>query len=428
MKTNLLLLVALLTVSLAKGQNFVEASVGASYAKQYFYDIDNNTGFELGIEDWDLAFSTIGLQDAGIHVNEAAIFSFTTPATEVEVYYTGMSDFSMVTAAEDTSYVRLYNDESNWGNGALNVNRSAVNPLDYGWGSYNPMSRIVVGAEVFVVKLRSGAYLKLMIENLNATVYNIKYANLDGTEEKTVQIDKANFPGGLALFSFTTGATIDADVSGVDLIFTRYTTPLPDTTTAVLDDTLNYNVTGVLSGIGTEVIEVAGVDTADVVLTSDMTFSTQLDEIGYDWKTFTGQWFLPKNLSYIVKTGEGKTYKVIYDDFEGFTTGVTVMVISEISVVSNTNQTNRHFDAFTVAPNPTSGDLNVTYALKQASPQQVMLSLYNNLGQSVWNARLNGSVGNNNERFQLPAGLPTGHYYLRIQTGPSQLTKKISIH
>lgn len=44
------------------------------------------------------------------------------------------------------------------------------------------------GNRVFVIKLRDGSYKKLMIQSFAGGTYNLKYANFDGTEEKTVAI------------------------------------------------------------------------------------------------------------------------------------------------------------------------------------------------------------------------------------------------
>ncbi|MEL7227478.1 MAG: hypothetical protein AAGL17_22270, partial [Cyanobacteria bacterium J06576_12] len=51
-------------------------------------------------------------------------------------------------------------------------------------------------------------YKKFMIETLDATVYNIKHADLDGENERTAAIDKNDYPSGLVPFSFASNEAL----------------------------------------------------------------------------------------------------------------------------------------------------------------------------------------------------------------------------
>ncbi|GAB5555473.1 MAG: hypothetical protein Sapg2KO_50640 [Saprospiraceae bacterium] len=404
-------------------QNFTELSIGQGYANQLFYDLDTDKTIELKTSDWDLIFTTFGLQDAGIHINESSASTFGMPAPSIELYLADTNNYDVITAF-DTTFTRLYNDERSWGFGAFNVNLNPQSFFDFGWGNYNPMTRQVIGDELFIIKLRSGVYKKLLIELLDIDVYKIKWANLDGTEEQTAEIDKKDFQNGLALFSFTTGTTLDLDLSGMDLLYTRYITSVPDTNTTNI---LDYTVTGFLSMPGTEVARIEGMNPDDVVPNDTTQYSTRLDAMGYDWKAFdfTEGWVIPNDLSFLVKTAAGKLYKTVLIDFEGSTTGVTVINKTELNVVSTRNL-NTAFEDFRIFPNPIQNDLNVAFSLKE-SDQNVQLQLFNQLGQLVWAKTVNGITGSNNYNFQLSQTLARGTYYLNIQAGQSQMTQKISI-
>lgn len=423
MKTYLLLLVTLLMAYSSMAQDFKELSIGQGYTNQLFYDLDTDKTIELKTSDWDLIFTTFGLQDAGIHFNEASATTFGMPAPSIELYLADTNNYDAVTAF-DTTFTRLYNDERSWGFGAFNVNLNPQSFFDFGWGNYNPMTRQVIGDELFIIKLRSGVYKKLLVELLDIDVYKIKWANLDGTEEQTADIDKKDFQNGLALFSFTSGTALDIDLSGMDLLYTRYITSVPDTNTTNI---LDYTVTGFLSMPGTEVARIEGMNPDDVVPNDTIQYSTRLDAMGYDWKAFdfTEGWVIPNDLSFLVKTTAGKLYKTVLIDFEGSTTGVTVINKTELNVVSTRNL-NTAFEDLQVFPNPIQKDLNLSFSLKD-SDQNVQLRLFNQLGQQVWATSLNGSTGVNNYSFELPNTLSNGSYYLNLRAGQSQLTQKVSI-
>lgn len=425
MKTPLhLIMLLLLGAVTSSAQDFIQISTGTDYTNQAFYNLASKASIEVDNANWDLIFTTFGLQDAGIHVNEASSTIFGLPAPSVELYLTDAAELSEVTAF-DSAYTRVYNDENSWAYGAGNVTRAVNNPFDYGWGAYDPASRTVLGSKIYVIKLRDESYKKLKIESLVLTTYNITYANLDGSEETKITINKDDYPNGLAFFSFAQGAVVDLGFDQFDFVFTRYITPLEDPDTG---DTLDYTVTGILSGPGLEVAKVIEVDPATITPeTAPTTFDTNLDAIGYDWKTFDfeGGWIIEDSIAYVVKTPGNKLYKLVFIDFEGVTTGVATFEQTTLDIVSNVNDENSLFEDFSVYPNPTSVNLNITYSLKE-TPNQINFRLFNTLGQQVWSSQADGFKGLNAVQVQLPT-LPGGQYALVIQADRSVITKAVII-
>ena len=149
----LLVTVAFLPLSGAT-QEFIQLSAGEGYTQQVFYDLDTETSTIVANDAWDLAFTTLGLQDAGIHINEASSSTFTDPKPSLEVYRATASNFNMLTEFSE-DFPRLYNDEANWLYGAFNDGRIENDPFSYGWGQYNGQLRRVVGEQLFLIKLRS---------------------------------------------------------------------------------------------------------------------------------------------------------------------------------------------------------------------------------------------------------------------------------
>jgi hypothetical protein len=368
MRNLILITLALLASnSIIFAQDFVQVNYGPSYSQGVFYTLSNDETQEVFNEDWHIMLSAIDLQDAGIHFNEATSLS----GENLEAYIAPTPNFEDDIDVNDL-VLQVYNPDVNWRDGAFNTLRDSTNALDYGWGSYSPGSRKVEGREVFVLKLRNGDYLKFMIEELNGTVYTIKWADLDGSNEKTLQVDKAQFAqGNLVMVDLLDSEVIGAQ-PGFDLFFTRYITPLDDGTGAFLD----YNVTGVLSAPGVTVAQADGIDPETVAFedyTSD--FSDDIQIIGQDWKEFNLQqfmWVLPEDRAYFIKDRNNVVWKVIFIDFEGSSTGGVVFTKEEVGMLTSI-QDIKAVSSWLVHPNPVDNILNVVMEVEESLSGNMMI-------------------------------------------------------
>ena len=403
-------------------QSFVQVSMGAGYAQQAYYRLSDDNVEQVANENWDLAFSMIGQTDVGVSINESTTSVTGMPAPELKLFLTNASDFS---EAIDTSSFgdRLYNDESGWDNGALNNVATPGDPFDLGWGQYNVTNHSLTGTRIFAVELRDGTHKKFMIENFAQGSYNLKYANLDGSDEQTVSISKANFPEApIALFSFASGEVLPS-VGAFDLLFCRYYTKLDDGTGNLLD----YPVSGVLSAPGVEVAQADEIDPATVEYAAyEDSLSTELDVIGYDWKAFdfTLGWVMPDDRAYFVKTPDNLIYKLVFVDFEGSSTGVTTFEKTELGVLSSVRDRNSNFEQASVYPNPVVDEATVAFTLKQQQ-NNLQMRLTDLSGRTVW--QTNGVPGNEGLNIvNLPRlDLPQGMYILSIGSGADVITLKM---
>lgn len=412
------LLIGILSATSAFCQ-FVEVSYGPSYNNQVFYQLSDDATTTIANSDWDIAFSAIGVQDAGIHINEAA----GSGGTELELYLVVGFAFEDVIGVEDLA-VRLFNTETGWDDGAFNSIRNENNPLDFGWGVYNPSNHIVEGTALYAVKLRDGSFRKIFIESLANGVYTIKIAVLDGANEETVTIDKSDFQeSGMAFFSLGSNSALSTVSDTWDLLFTRYVTPLDDGNGGIID----YLLTGVLSGVDVEVARVEGLAPEDAILDdySD-DFSTKIDVVGHDWKAFdlsTFMWSIPDSLSFFVKTADNTVWQIVFVDFEGSGTGNTVFQKTNLGMVGLVENAG-NVDRFSVFPNPVSTDY-ATVALTLKSAEPIQLRLTNALGQQIWQS----ATFENNAGFQIyevPMDqLGKGQYYLSVVQNNSVVTTPI---
>ena len=157
-------------------------------------------------------------------MNEAVGLSFTAPLPTVELYLTNSTDFATV---DSTAMTRIYNEDISWSEGAFNHVKIEEDPADYGWGTYDFTSHQVNGSRIYIIKLRNGDFKKIEIQSLISGIYTFRYANLDGSNEETHTIDKADYDGKtLAYFSIENGTAQDLEPVQWDLVFTRYQTVL----------------------------------------------------------------------------------------------------------------------------------------------------------------------------------------------------------
>jgi len=395
---------------------FVEVSYGPGYSQQLFYSLSSQESVSLDDAAWDIAFTAQGLQDAGIFLNEAA--SSDENDAPLELYLVPGKSYEEVISEDDLGG-RLYNDEQSWQYGAFNAMRSENNPLDYGWGTYDPSAMAVEGTQLFALKLRDGSFRKLEISALNGTAYEVRHAAFDGSGELSFSVDKSNHEDtGLVFYSLTANEVV-AEVPATgdwDLLFTRYTTPLDDGQGNILD----YLLTGTLSGLGVEVAQADGIDPATVEFDAYRdSLQSALDIIGYDWKSFdlnTFSWSLPLDRVYFVKTAEGQVYKLQFVDFEGSSTGVAVFEQTDLGI-TNSIETSAIVNDFTLFPNPVRDIVTIGLTLEQAT--RARLQLFSTSGQTVWSAEAQFPAGFQVKELNL-RHLPGGTYYLSVQPQGSQ--------
>lgn len=414
--------ITLSTVMMLSAQNYIQVAVGAGYAQQAYYNLSDNAVTQIANESWDVAFTTFGFADVGISINESTTSVTGMPAPELLLYLAPTNDF-LDTIHVDSLTNRLYNDESSWENGALNGVATPSDPFDFGWGSYNINNHTLNGTRVFVIKLRNESYKKFMIESFAGGAYNLKYANLDGSDEQHASIAKTDFSNSpLALFSFETGATLPA-TGAWDLVFCRYTTPLDDGTGNILE----YPVTGVLSAPGIEVAKAINIDPATVEYSAYVdSFKPELDAIGYDWKSFsfTSGWVIPNDLVYFVKAQDNVIWKLVFIDFEGSSTGVSTFEKTEVGVLSSIKNRNSNFAEASVYPNPIIDEATVAFTLKQ-NQNNLQMRVIDLSGKTVW--QTSGVPGNEGLNVvNLPhLNLPQGMYLLSIGNGSDVITLKM---
>lgn len=270
--------------------NSGQVELGGNYANQIFYDLETNAVIrQNNREVWDLAFEA-GEQGMHILLNESRLMA---AALSTETDITSLTS--------DAGLTYFYDNQTG------NLDSTAI-------GDWQSLGRVYV---IDLGTALSGGSLgkkKLKLIAVNATEYQIQFADLTSSTIQTATIPKST-TAGFTYFSMTGSGTlmdIEPNKETWDLIFTAYC--------HVFDNHTPYSVVGVLSNrFGVKVQEVS-VPFADLTFADleESAFSERINVIGYDWKTYdfdNGTYVVSSNRTFVVKTVLGRYYKLRFIDF-----------------------------------------------------------------------------------------------------------------
>lgn len=387
-------------------------SLGAGYANQVWYSLENDEQGNAPKNNWDIAFDASGY-GTSVHINSVT-------GTGLWKYpVADTAGWSTLDTAGLSTWPNVYNSDTSWALGAFDKGMNLSNPFDLGWGIYNPVTHIVSGDSLFVIKLANGSYKKLRMEALNAGVYSFTYADLNGNNQQTASLSKTNYTGkNFGYYSLQNNAPLDREPLSAnwDLVFTQYTTFLPQA----------YSVTGILHNAGVTTAHAEPVaNAATYVSWPSHPFNSVINEIGYDWKTFTSSWAIDDSLVYFVQTVDGAVWKVIPTGFGGSSNGNFIFTKEKLSATALT-ENGITTAVFAVYPNPAGNDgVYIVYALEQ-QVLNVQLQLRDVSGKVVLTASPGTAAGLHTTQMNT-TGIAPGLYILIMEAGSQVLQQKIII-
>lgn len=305
------------TFSTSKINNSESISLGAAYANDVYYSLKNGIVATVPRSSWDIAFS-VSTRSSSIIINESTgIVVKAYPKTAT--WATNISDTTGF-----STWISLRNSNTDWEVGAFNAN--ATGHPNYGWGNYNANTHNIEGVAIYIIKFANGTLKKILIDIKNSALqkYTFRYADLNGANEQVVtNMDLSNSKANFVYYSLQNNARLDREpnTTSWDLLFTKWED---------ISSSQPYMVTGVLQNIGIKSIDLTVTDPLNISYT-DSQFISDINNIGYDWKTFTGSAYsVPSNRVFVVKALSGKTYKVTFTSFAGSSTGNLSFTVAEV--------------------------------------------------------------------------------------------------
>ncbi len=281
-----------------------------TYSQQAFYNLQTNSIVrQEDFSFWDLSFDCTS-DSLGVYLNSAQLMG---------VYKVESSSFE--TVSNDTTFFAnkwKYDSPSGY------IDSSAIGKW---WGSVSN-NQVITKGEYFVTTLgvdskgNSLGVKKFTLLNADLTQYKIRFANLNGTEDTimTIQKDSMYNVVGLSLLNKQV-VYPEPPKNDWDLLLSRYTQLF------IIFEEFPYPVTGVLinkSKIKALLDTIVDFRTISRTSFSEMSFTNRKDVIGYDWKTFdfTASAFLVlPNKTYVIKTNSNQYYKLFFSDFYDSKTG-----------------------------------------------------------------------------------------------------------
>lgn len=285
------------------------AEMGNLYANQIYFNLAFDSVVSTNkFADWDLAFCSFSDSFAVI-INTAR---------SMKVLNTHKVNFNDVSSV-DTNNV----DESVWShdNPEGKLDSTAIGQ----WWENIKMGEVISKSEVYIVdrgvneKGKASGLVKLQILGYENDSYFIKFANLnDTTNIKELEIKKNPFKNFVQISLNNSGTVVDLEPANNlwDICFTKYT----DKVYANDGSFLWYGVTGPLINRQRVTVALAPdsvFENVDYGKIKDLTFSSFINAIGYDWKLFdfnNGFYLVNPKKIYIIQTPLGY-YKLHFVDF-----------------------------------------------------------------------------------------------------------------
>jgi hypothetical protein len=314
---------------------------------------------------------------------------------------------------------------------------------DYGWGAYNQVTHIISGSRLFVYR-KGTTWKKVWIVDKVSGTYNIKLANLDGSNETTIAMPVAVTDKNFIYYSISENETynVEPNSNTYDIVFTKYeglsnggqpgVTP---TASAVSGVNNNFVVLPSSPGqpLNVNYVEVQRVATADpeVAVFDGNALTEDFNSIGDKWKGLNMQTFqyeIVANNSYFIKDLPGNIWQLAFTKFytgTGANIGKYVFKKRRIASVS-IEENNETISAWNVFPNPAADFVSVVFDSKVAD--NATFNLLDLNGRTVMSENFSANTGLNQYSVDLASkNLPAGIYVATLRAGNVLKTTKLIV-
>ena len=406
MRKMMTLLVAIVALQLTYATTTTDTvTTGASYVNQVWYSLPNDEQGNAPKDNWDVAFEISGFTASVLANTQKGLAVYQSPYA--------VTQWNSVDTTGIANWKTLDNSETSWSEGALNTNPD--DNLDLGWGVYDMNTHTVAGDSIYIIKLASGAWKKFKVNSLANSTYSFTWADIDGQNEQTTTLAKNGYTGkNFGYYSLENNTALDREPATADwdITFTKYMTVIyaPDPTP--------YGVTGVLLNKGVTGVKASGVDVATVDF-NNYTFQTDINTIGYNWKSFAGSWTIEDSLVYFVKRSNGDIWKLVFTGFTGGASGNYIFSKEQVYTATTGIEETAGITTLGVFPNPATNLVNLVYQ-NDGSQNNVAVTISDLSGRVVTQQLFETTGGMNKSMLDVSA-LNRGIYILTLGSNSSKL-------
>ncbi len=409
----LFILATLFTLNISSQEVDDFIFLGANYVNQSYYSLNDGEVANVDNTDWDIAFEATSF-GVGVRINGQM-------GTNLYSYPDGdTSDWSNLDTIGISTWVQSFDSDVAWSDGAFNRGVDTTNDNDYGWGIYNPITHHVVGDSLYVIELSDGSFKKIWIEDMYLNDITFRFAEIDGSNETSVNFDKSTYTGkNFGYYSIQNEEEIDRepDSDTWDIVFTKYI--------GLFDAETYWSLTGAMhnNNVTTAMADDVDVSTA---LWSDYDMTDSIARIGWDWKWFNFtalEYEIIEDRCYFVKAQDGIVWRLIFIGFIGSGSGEIDFTIEEVGLILEVNEyvtTNE----FTMYPNPLSYG-NLTLDMTSTS-SEVFVSIIDLSGKQVYSNKYSNQ-GSQIQRLDL-SDLTSGLYIISLESDLGKISKKLIIN
>ncbi|SFT44925.1 Por secretion system C-terminal sorting domain-containing protein [Lishizhenia tianjinensis] len=368
-------------------QSSETVTLGSGYAQQAWYSLETGNTTLADLSEYHLAFQSSAMGTA-IRFNSAiaTLYKVSEDTTQ----------FSTLNLTDNSTWESFVDSDTSWSQGAFNLDNDGM--FDIGWGDYDMTTHHVNGDQVYVIELGNGDLYKVLISNLISGVYTVRIATADNSIDTYVTIDKSNYATkSLVYLDVVNQNVLDREpaADAWDFLFTKYT-----------DNTINYGVTGVLQNGEVEIAQYDGVTPATHTQDGSVAYNTEINTIGYDWKSFNGTGYVVvDDRVYYVKDVMGNYWKVIFTGTSGSSTGEFSFTKEKIG---SAHTEKMDLALFKVYPNPVQEALNIVLDTEQAG----VVNIVNAQGLLVLSNTVNAGF---TQKSLDVSQLESGAYFVQIQ-------------
>ncbi len=376
--------------------------MGPGYANEVYYQFTTGDTISTPRDAWDISFKTMP-ESAGILINDgldAVLWAYP---------YADTSGWAAIDTFDFYTWLPLYNDPTDWENGAFN--RHSTGYPDYGWGVYNAVTQVITGDSIFIMQLMDGSLKKIWIVEKNTVenTYLVRYANLDGTDFQEITLD-CDLYIGKDMVGFNMQINLPVDYQPVkeswDILFTKYM--------AMHSTGVPVVVTGVLSNPAIVAKKFYPVD-PDFNNWQLDPWDSSRSTIGWDWKWFdlsAMMYSIEDSMIFYVKDQVNDVYRLVFTGFEGTTTGVIDFGIADVTVgIGDSKHSNFRISLY---PNPATDIIHVEIETINQVSERMTLTLMDMTGRTLRREAL--PEGQEKTSWNI-SGLAPGAYFMVVAAG-----------